>query len=105
MPGKLKVRTVEEFFATLVPEGDCLKGSTMTCTKNGRVELQTGTTCAFKSTLDEVQWHRIAYRLAYPDEPIKYKTISQKCGNKWCCRPEHLWVSYDNGRPANTPRA
>jgi len=104
MPGKLKVKTVEEFFATLVPEGECLKGSTMRCTKNGVVELQTATTSAFKATLDEIQWHRIAYRLAHPDEPIKYKTISQTCGHKWCCRPEHLWVSYDNRGPVHRPR-
>lgn len=104
MPFKSRVHSVESYLATLVPEGECLKGPTVRCAeKDGSIKILPAQTSFFKSTLGETQWHRIAYKMANPDLDLRYKTLSQKCNNAWCCRAEHLYVGYDNGPSARAP--
>ena len=92
-----KIKSIADFLATLVPEGDCLRGHTTPWTKNGKVMGdKPGLTNALIDVVGEECWNRIAYRLAYPEENIKYKSIGSRCGHTWCCKPEHLWISYDN---------
>ncbi len=99
MPYKSKIQSVEDFNNTLVPIGDCLRGRVMKTTNlSGVVKFICGDTIFFKEHLGETKWHRINYVLNHPDIDIKGKSISQTCGNAWCCSPAHLWLSYDNGK-------